>query len=55
MDDPAIKTRLDANMTLARELNLEGTPALIAGDHLVPGAMDIGDLRKLVEDVRAGR
>ena len=55
MDDPAIKTRLDANMALARELNLEGTPLIVAGDHLIPGAMDIGDLRQLVAAVRAGR
>ena len=55
MDDPAIKARLDANMALARELNLEGTPAIIAGDHLIPGAMESADLRQLVADVRAGK
>ena len=55
MDDPALKVRLDANMALARELNLEGTPMIVAGDHLIPGAMDIGDLRRLLADVRAGK
>ena len=55
MDDPVLKTRLDANMALARELNLEGTPLIVVGDHLVPGAMDIGDLRRLLADARAGR
>ena len=55
MDDPVVKTRLDANMALARELNLEGTPLIVVGDHLVPGAMDIGDLRRLLADVRTGR
>ena len=55
MDDPAIKKRLDATLALAQELHLEGTPAIVAGDHLVPGAMDIGDLRQLVADLRAGK
>lgn len=55
MDDPKVAKRLDANAALARELNLEGTPAIVVGDRLVPGAMEIGDLRKLVAEVRAGR
>ena len=31
MDDPVIKARLDATMDLARQLGLQGTPALIVG------------------------
>jgi protein-disulfide isomerase len=48
MNDPAIKARLDANVRLAQDLNIDGTPALIIGDQLVPGAMELADLEKAV-------
>ena len=48
MNDPAIKARLDANVRLAQDLNIDGTPALIIGDQLVPGAMDLAELEKAV-------
>lgn len=48
MNDPAIKARLDANVRLAQDLNIDGTPALIIGDRLVPGAMELAELEKAV-------
>jgi protein-disulfide isomerase len=54
MDDPSIKARLDANVKLAHDLGILGTPALIVGTNLVPGAIDGDDLRKLVAEVRHG-
>ena len=37
---PRIQAILDENARLARLLNLEGTPAFIIGDQVLPGALD---------------
>lgn len=55
MDDPALKARLDANVALAQQIGLQGTPALVIGTRLIPGAVDLADLRAAVADARAGR
>jgi len=52
MDDPAIQRRLDANLALARALRIEGTPALVIGDLLVPGAVPLDQLERLVAEER---
>jgi protein-disulfide isomerase len=54
MADPAIKATLDRNMDLARTLHVNGTPAFIIGNQLVPGAIDLGNLREMVAAARAG-
>lgn len=48
MDDPAIRKQIDTNLSLAQLLGIQGTPALIIGNQLVPGAVDMADLQKLV-------
>ncbi len=55
MDDPAIKRRLANNVSLADQLGIQGTPALVIGQHLVSGATELADLQKIVTEVRAGR
>jgi protein-disulfide isomerase len=55
MDDPAIATRLDANLSLASALGIDGTPALVVGDVLVPGAIELSDLEKDVATARAAQ
>jgi protein-disulfide isomerase len=55
MDDPAIQRRLDANLALARALQIEGTPALVIGDTLVPGAVPLAQLERLVAEQRQAR
>jgi protein-disulfide isomerase len=55
MDDPAVGRRLEANSRLAGALRIEGTPALIIGDTLVPGAVDLATLEKLVAEAREKR
>jgi protein-disulfide isomerase len=55
MDDPAIRLRLEANTKLAGALRIEGTPALIIGDKLVPGAVDLATLERLVAEARQDR
>jgi len=52
MDDPAIAARLGANVALAQRLQIEGTPALIIGDALVPGAVELPELERLVAEAR---
>ena len=48
MADPAIQARLDRNLKLAASLHIDGTPALVVGDRLIPGAMELADLRNAV-------
>lgn len=55
MDDPAVQARLDANIALAQQLGIQGTPALVVGQKLLAGAVDLADLRAAVADARAGR
>ncbi len=52
MDDPAISARLAVNAKLARDLGVDGTPALVIGDTLIPGAAGLGDLREAVAAAR---
>lgn len=44
---------LKANHTLARSLGINGTPAFVIGETLVPGVASLDDLRRLVGDARA--
>jgi protein-disulfide isomerase len=48
MADPAIQARLDQNVQLATALHIEGTPALIVGNHLIPGAVELAELQRAV-------
>src|ERR1700712_2064060 len=52
MDDPAVQARIDTNLKLARELGIQGTPALVIGNDLVPGAADLPDLERAVAQAR---
>jgi protein-disulfide isomerase len=53
MEDPAIQRRLDANGRLAQALQVQGTPAIVVGSTLVPGAVDLATLERLVAEARA--
>jgi protein-disulfide isomerase len=55
MSDPAIQSRLDGNIRLSRELGIQGTPALIVGQDLIPGAAELPELQKAVAAARAER
>jgi protein-disulfide isomerase len=52
MGDPAVAARLEANAKLARDLAIEGTPALVIGERLIPGAVDLATLRAAVAETR---
>mgnify|MGYP006274657859 CR=1 FL=1 len=53
--DPALPQRIDANLALARSLQIEGTPALIIGDVFIPGAVPLADLERAVAEQRRAR
>jgi protein-disulfide isomerase len=53
MDAPLVQQQIDANLKLAQALDIEGTPALVIGDTMVPGAMDLAELKKAVAAARA--
>lgn len=55
MDDPTVKARLDANIALAQQIGIQGTPAMVIGARLIPGAVSLEDLRAAVAEARAGR
>lgn len=53
MDTLAVQQRIDANIKLAHALDIDGTPVLVIGDALVPGALDLAELQKGVAEARA--
>ena len=55
MDDPAIAARLDGNVKLARSIGVDGTPALLIGGDLLPGAMEFSDLQDAVAGARKAK
>jgi protein-disulfide isomerase len=54
MDDAAVQARLNGNVRLAQALRIEGTPALVIGETLVPGAVDLATLERMVAEARRG-
>ncbi len=52
MDAPEIAAVIGKNLTLADALDVEGTPAFIVGDKVIPGALDLDELKRLVADAR---
>lgn len=52
MDDPAIQKRIDANLALAHDLGIEGTPAMVIGKQMVPGAVTMAELESAVSAAR---
>lgn len=53
MQGAKVDAAIQANYELANELGIEGTPAFVIGDRLVPGAVDQARLRQLIEEARA--
>lgn len=53
MKDPSIKARLTANLDLAHQLGVDGTPAFVIGNRLLPGAVELADLQDAVAAARS--
>ncbi len=54
LEDEGISRIIKSNFSLAEALEIDGTPAFIVGDALLPGAADIDTLRQAVAKVRKG-
>jgi len=52
MRSPKIDAALRRNFELGEQLGIGGTPSLIAGNELIPGAVDLEMLRDLISRVR---
>lgn len=52
MKAPDVLARIDANLALARKLELQGTPAYVIGTTLLPGAVQLSELQDAVAAVK---
>ncbi|MEM7043646.1 MAG: DsbA family protein [Pseudomonadota bacterium] len=52
MNSDDVTEAIDANYQLASALGIEGTPAFVVGETLVPGAVDKARLAALIEEAR---
>jgi protein-disulfide isomerase len=55
MAKPEITAILDKNREIAGALGVSGTPAIIMGNSITPGAVDLPTIKKMVAAVRAGK
>ncbi len=52
MEAPEINRILEENLSLADALSIRGTPAFIIGDEIVPGAINLENMRRLINEAR---
>ena len=52
MDAPVVAKAINESMELANAIGINGTPAFIIDDTLIPGALDIDGLRQHIAEVR---
>ncbi|SFR46426.1 DsbA family protein [Litoreibacter janthinus] len=52
MDAPEVAAHIQTSMQLTQALGLNGTPAFIFGDQLVPGAIELEQMKELVAMTR---
>ena len=52
MDSPEIDRILGRNNALADQLGINGTPGFVIGKQIIPGAIDLETLRKLIVEAR---
>ena len=52
MASAAVTQQIEANMTLARDLKVDGTPVFIVGDTFIPGAVDQPALEAAIAQAR---
>jgi protein-disulfide isomerase len=53
MEDREIDRLLHSNFELAEMLDINGTPAFIIGDEIIPGAIDMRNLQEKIAQVRS--
>ncbi len=52
MRSDAVTKRLQSNLALAHALGIDGTPAFVVGDTLIPGAMTRDELRQAINSAK---
>jgi protein-disulfide isomerase len=52
MGDPEIQARLNANLAMGRRLGIQGTPAYVVGNQILPGAVGVAELLAAVSAAR---
>jgi protein-disulfide isomerase len=52
MKSPAVSKRLEENLALAHELKVDGTPAFVVGNQIVPGAVGEDGLESAIASAR---
>ncbi len=52
MDSAEVKQRIADNLSLAHQLGIDGTPAMVIGDTMIQGAVDSSDLRQAVAEAK---
>ena len=52
MADRTIQVAIDRNLALARALNINGTPGFVIGEQIVPGAVDLATIERLIREAR---
>lgn len=55
MASPDVEKALDANRKLGISLGIQGTPAIVVGNELIPGATDLQGLEAKIAAARAGK
>ncbi|MCO6512074.1 MAG: DsbA family protein [Aridibacter famidurans] len=53
MADPELSDQIRRNLQLAASLSINGTPAYIVGDQMIPGALDLESLKTFIAIARA--
>lgn len=54
MESPDVLAQIERNLRLAETLGVNGTPAFVVGDEIVPGAVPLEHLQQLIARERAG-
>lgn len=54
MKAPEVEDEIRQNYVLARALDIDGTPAFIIGEQVVPGAISLDDIKDLIDKARNG-
>jgi protein-disulfide isomerase len=52
MGTPEVARAIKSNLKLAKALDINGTPAFVIGDKVVPGAADLDTLKSMVAELR---
>ena len=49
MKEPEVYQELQNNLNLAQSLNINGTPAFVIGNRIVPGAVPLEELKRIID------